>query len=112
MTVEQRELEEGGGRYANPLLEKVEAYLRAHFSEEGALANPDATRRLLMQVARDWCLNRGIRMRDEDIKATVAEGLERYLSNWKGKEAGEDTRGRQFGKPGSASAKRYSAGTV
>ena len=109
MTAEQREREEARGSCFGPLVEKVESYLREHFSGESAGASPEAARELLMQVALDWCLNRGVKMSGEDISAAVREGMRRHNANWSGKVEGEDTRGRSFGKPGSPAVKGYSS---
>lgn len=108
MIAEQREKEESLDRYKNPLVEKLESYLRAHFDEESAKHYSNgAMERLLLEVGQDWCLNHGVPMDTSIVWDACEEAIKRYRKNWKGKEQGEDTRGDNFGEAGNPTLKKY-----
>ena len=100
MTVEQREMEEGRGAFRTRLLGKVRSYMRKNFSGESAQLDPETVKRVLLQVAIDWCANRGVRMSIGDIREVVEEGYNSHCQDWQGKEEGEDCGGRRLGDAG------------
>ena len=107
MIAEEREKRESYDRYRNPLVEKLESYLRAHFDEKSSRMEDGAIEKLLFEVGQDWCLNRGVRLDASVVVDACKEAIRRYRRNWEGKKQGEDTRGRSFGKKGSPHAIDY-----
>lgn len=107
MIAEEREKRESYDRYKDPLVEKLESYLRAHFDEKSSQMGEGAIEKLLLEAGQDWCLNRGIRADTSIVADACREAMERYKRNWKGKKQGEDTRGRSFGKKGAPHAIDY-----
>lgn len=93
MIVEAREKAEAG-QYKKKLIEKLESYLRAHFNYESLVENEDAAKPLLEQVGADYLINRRIPVDKGMLRDVIDEALMRYKENWKGKEAGEDAKGK------------------
>lgn len=100
MIAEEREKAEGLEQCRSKVLSKVRSYLRTNFPGEDAKVNPDAVKALLLQVAVDWCVNRGVKIGMDELKSIVEEGYEEHCHDWQGKESGSDVRGRPLGDGG------------
>ena len=109
MIAEEREKAEGMEQYRAKVLSKVRSYLRANFPGEDAKVNPDAVKALLLQVAVDWCMNRGVKIGTDELKRIVEEGYEGHCRDWQGKESGSDDRGRPLGDGGKGFSSSYCA---
>ena len=100
MIAEERERAEGMDQCRGKILSKVRSYLRSNFPGEDARTNPDAVKMLLLQVAIDWCVNRGVKIRENDLKEIVDEGYNAHCQEWQGRETGSDPRGKKLGTAG------------
>ena len=109
MIAEEREKAEGLEQCRAKVLSKVRSYLRANFPGEDAKVSPDAVKVLLLQVAVDWCVNRGVRIGTDELKRIVEEGYEEHCRDWQGKESGSDARGRPLGEGGKGFSSSYCA---
>ena len=109
MIAEERERAEGMEQCRSKVLGKVRSYLRSNFPGEDAKVNPDAVKRLLLQVAIDWCVNRGVRISESDLKGIVDEGYDAHCREWQGRETGSDPRGKKLGDAGRGFSADYCA---
>ena len=109
MIAEERERAEGMEQCRSKVLSKVRSYLRSNFPGEDAKVNPDAVKRLLLQVAIDWCVNRGVRIGESDLRGIVDEGYDAHCREWQGRETGSDPRGKKLGAAGRGFSADYCA---
>lgn len=111
MTAEQREKEEAPAKVRPQLVQKFQAYLRAHFDEKSvdAMEGEGTVERLLHGVGIDWLVNRGLKPDNALISGAVREALDRYKKNWEGKKQGEDDRSHALGRKLEPGTKEYSA---
>lgn len=97
MIAEAREQEERGQRQKDNSVydvpQKMQAYLRDKFSYDSVKGNVQGVEDMLKVVGADWLLARGRKPDANELGKQAKEAVELFLSNWKGKEHGEDARG-------------------
>lgn len=80
--------------------QKLQSYLRDKYSVD-SLQNgykQEATINLLAQVAKDWCMRHNDYRTNAEYVSLAKDAVKTYLSNWRGKQQGEDNRSNNLGK--------------
>ena len=96
------------GEVKEKLVQKLEAYLRAHFDYESVEgAREGEVEKLLLDVAYGWCANRGLPGGRKLAASACREALSRYRRNWEGKKQGEDDRSHALGRMTEGYGKEY-----